>query len=107
MYNTILRRLITRYRFNQFNYKVSSNMFRPLMCPSSGRYKQEHIYKNVITIPPLKILLVSVLYSFDYLMEYGPHKTQNKSLTVSCKMNLQKTCSLNAKPWKWRSVYYF
>jgi len=37
-------------------------------------------------------------------MEYGPHKTQNKSLTVPCKMNLQKTCSLNVKPWKWCSV---
>jgi hypothetical protein len=43
----------------EFNYKVSSNMFLPLMWPTSWGYKEEYNYnyKSVIkTIPPLKII---------------------------------------------------
>jgi len=36
-------------------------MFKPLMWPSEGSYKQEYIYnyKNFRTIPPLKIITKS------------------------------------------------
>jgi hypothetical protein len=43
-----------------FNYKLSSNMFRPRMRPSWGSYKQEYNYnKCVRTIQPLKINMES------------------------------------------------
>jgi hypothetical protein len=57
MYNIILI---------QFHYKVSSDIFWPLLSPSAKKYKQEYTfnYKRVRNIIPSKFIVNIIIFLF-------------------------------------------